>query len=445
MSIRLSDHFTYGRLLRFTLPSIAMMIFTSIYGVVDGYFVSNFAGKTPFSAVNLIMPFIMIVSTVGFMLGTGGTALVSKTFGEQDPDRANSLFSLFVYVAFVLGILFSVLGIVFLRPIAAFLGATGELLDCCVLYGRIVISAMPFFILQVMFQSFFITAEKPQLGFIVTVAGGVTNMIGDVLLVTLLPQEHKLAGAAIATALSQVVGGGVPLIYFFGKNKSILRLGKTRFEGRAILKACTNGMSELVNSASMSIVGMLFNRQLLKYAGEDGVAAYGVMMYVSMMFMAVFIGYSIGTAPVIGYHYGAQNRGELKNLLKKSITMLLLCSVLMAAAAEALAVPLSKLFVGYDEGLMNLTISGFRIFALMFLFMGISMFGSGFFTALNDGVTSAIISFLRTMVFEAGTILILPLLFGVNGIWFATVVAEAMAFLLTFIFLLAKRKKYGYL
>ncbi|MBR2644326.1 MAG: MATE family efflux transporter [Clostridia bacterium] len=445
MSIRLSDHFTYGRLLRFTLPSIAMMIFTSIYGVVDGYFVSNFAGKTPFSAVNLIMPFIMIVSTVGFMLGTGGTALVSKTFGEQDPDRANSLFSLFVYVAFVLGILFSVLGIVFLHPIAAFLGATGELLDCCVLYGRIVISAMPFFILQVMFQSFFITAEKPQLGFIVTVAGGVTNMIGDVLLVTLLPQEHKLAGAAIATALSQVVGGGVPLIYFFGKNKSILRLGKTRFEGRAILKACTNGMSELVNSASMSIVGMLFNRQLLKYAGEDGVAAYGVMMYVSMMFMAVFIGYSIGTAPVIGYHYGAQNRGELKNLLKKSITMLLLCSVLMAAAAEALAVPLSKLFVGYDEGLMNLTISGFRIFALMFLFMGISMFDSGFFTALNDGVTSAIISFLRTMVFEAGTILILPLLFGVNGIWFATVVAEAMAFLLTFIFLLAKRKKYGYL
>ncbi|MBQ6076866.1 MAG: MATE family efflux transporter [Clostridia bacterium] len=445
MSIRLSDHFTYGRLLRFTLPSIAMMIFTSIYGVVDGYFVSNFAGKTPFSAVNLIMPFIMIVSTVGFMLGTGGTALVSKTFGEQDPDRANSLFSLFVYVAFVLGILFSVLGIVFLRPIAAFLGATGELLDCCVLYGRIVVSAMPFFILQVMFQSFFITAEKPQLGFIVTVAGGVTNMIGDVLLVTLLPQEHKLAGAAIATALSQVVGGGVPLIYFFGKNKSILRLGKTRFEGCAILKACTNGMSELVNSASMSIVGMLFNRQLLKYAGEDGVAAYGVMMYVSMMFMAVFIGYSIGTAPVIGYHYGAQNRGELKNLLKKSITMLLLCSVLMAAAAEALAVPLSKLFVGYDEGLMKLTISGFRIFALMFLFMGISMFGSGFFTALNDGVTSAIISFLRTMVFEAGTILILPLLFGVNGIWFATVVAEAMAFLLTFIFLLAKRKKYGYL
>ena len=346
MSIKLSDHFTYRRLLRFTLPSIAMMIFTSIYGVVDGYFVSNFAGKTPFSAVNLIMPFIMVVSTVGFMLGTGGTALVSKTFGEQDPERANRLFSLLVYVAFVLGIVFSVLGIVFLRPIAAFLGAKGALLDCCVLYGRIVIAAMPFFILQVMFQSFFITAEKPQLGFLVTVAGGVTNMIGDVLLVTLLPQDWKLAGAAIATALSQVVGGGVPLIYFFRRNQSILRLGKTGFDGRAILKACTNGVSELVSSASMSVVGMLFNRQLLKYAGEDGVAAYGVMMYVSMVFMAVFIGYSIGTAPVIGYHFGAQNRSELRNLLKKSLVLLLGGGVLMAAAAEALAVPLSKLFVG---------------------------------------------------------------------------------------------------
>ena len=445
MSIKLSDHFTYRRLLRFTLPSIAMMIFTSIYGVVDGYFVSNFAGKTPFSAVNLIMPFVMVVSTVGFMLGTGGTALVSKTFGEQDPERANRLFSLLVYVAFVLGIVFSVLGIVFLRPIAAFLGATGELLDCCVLYGRIVIAAMPFFILQVMFQSFFITAEKPQLGFLVTVAGGVTNMIGDALLVTLLPQEHKLAGAAIATALSQVVGGGVPLIYFFRKNNSILRLGKTSFDGRALLKACTNGVSELVSSASMSVVGMLFNGQLLRYAGEDGVAAYGVMMYVSMMFMAVFIGYSIGTAPVVGYHFGAQNRDELKNLLKKSLTLLLIGGVLMATAAEALAVPLSKLFVGYDEGLMQLTVSGFRIFGLMFLFMGVAMFGSGFFTALNDGVTSAIISFLRTMLFEAGTVLLLPLIFGLNGIWYAIVVAEAMAFLLTFVFLFAKRKKYGYL
>ncbi len=444
MNIKLSDHFTYRKLLRFTLPSIAMMIFTSIYGVVDGYFVSNFAGKEPFAAVNLIMPFIMIVATVGFMFGTGGTALVSKTFGEGDPERANRYFSLFVYTSFILGVLFSVLGIVFLRPIARLLGAEGTLLDNCVIYGRIVIGAMPFFILQLLFQSFFVAAEKPNLGFWVIVAGGVANMIGDAVLVMLLPQELKLSGAAIATALGQLVGGGVPLIYFFRKNSSILRLGKTRFDGRALWKATTNGVSELVSSAAMSLVGIVMNLQLLKYAGENGVAAYGVMMYVNMIFAAIFIGYSIGTAPVIGFHFGAKNGVELKNLLRKSLLLLLLGGVLMVAAAEALAKPLALLFVGYDAELMELTVSGFRIFGLSFMFIGFAIFGSGFFTALNDGVTSAIISFLRTLVFELGSILLLPLLFGVNGLWFSVVVAELMATVLSFIFMAVKRKKYGY-
>lgn len=444
MSIKLSDHFTYRKLLRFTLPSIAMMIFTSIYGVVDGYFVSNFAGKEPFAAVNLIMPFIMIVATVGFMFGTGGTALVSKTFGEGDPERANRCFSLFVYASFLLGILFSVLGIVFLRPIAALLGATGTLLDNCVIYGRIVIAAMPFFVLQLLFQSFFVAAEKPNLGFWVIVAGGVTNMIGDAVLVTLLPQEMKLSGAAIATALGQLVGGGVPLVYFFRKNDSILRLGKTCFDGKALWKATTNGVSELVNSAAMSVVGMVMNVQLLKYAGENGVAAYGVMMYVSMIFSGVFIGYSVGTAPVIGFHFGAKNRSELSNLLKKSLILLLIGGILMVAAAEALAKPLALLFVGYDAELMQLTVSGFRIFGLSFFFMGFAIFGSGFFTALNDGVTSAIISFLRTLVFELAAILLLPLLFQTTGLWCAIVVAELMATLLSFLFMALKRKHFGY-
>lgn len=444
MSIRLSDHFTYRNLLRFTLPSIAMMIFTSIYGVVDGYFVSNFAGKEPFAAVNLIMPFIMAVSTVGFMFGTGGTALVSKTFGEGDPVRANRYFSLFVYASFLLGVLFSILGIVFLRPIAAFLGATGTLLDNCVIYGRIVIAAIPFFVLQLLFQSFFAAAEKPNLGFWVIVAGGVTNIIGDAVLVTLLPQPLKIVGAAVATALGQLIGGGVPLIYFFRKNGSILRLGKTRFDGKVLWKATTNGVSELVNSAAMSVVGMVMNVQLLKYAGENGVAAYGVMMYVSMIFSGVFIGYSIGTAPVFGFHFGAQNRGELHNLLKKSLLMLLIGGVLMVAAAEALAKPLALLFVGYDAELMQLTESGFRIFGLSFFFMGFAIFGSGFFTALNDGVTSAIISFLRTLVFELAAVLLLPLLFGTTGLWFAIVVAEFMAAALSFLFMAIKRKRFGY-
>lgn len=444
MRIQLSDHFTYKRLLRFTLPSIAMMIVTSIYGVVDGFFVSNFAGKTPFAAVNLIMPVLMIVATVGFMFGTGGSAIVAKTFGEGDGEKANQYFSLFVYAAFILGILFAVLGIVFIRPIAVLLGADGELLANCILYARIILAALPFYVLQLLFQSFFITAEKPNLGLAVTVSSGVTNMVLDAVLVMLLPQEYKLAGAAVATATSQVVGGAVPLIYFFRKNSSILRLGKTRFDGKAIVKACTNGSSEFMSNVSMSIVGMLYNMQLMKYAGENGIAAYGVMMYVSMIFSGAFVGYSVGTAPIVSYHFGAGNHRELKGLLRKSLILILAFAVCMTAAAELLAQPLSKIFVGYDAELMELTIGGFRIFALSFLFMGFAIYGSGFFTALNDGLTSALISFLRTLVFQVAAVVLLPLKWGIDGVWISIVVAEFMAVILMFLFLWGKRNKYGY-
>ena len=444
MSIQLSDHFTYGRLVRFTLPSIAMMIFTSIYGVVDGFFVSNFAGKTPFAAVNLIMPFLMILATVGFMFGTGGTAIVAKTFGERNPEKANRLFSLFTYVALSLGLLIGALGIVFLRPVCVMLGADGALLENCMTYGRVILLALPFNVLQLMFQSFFVTAEKPNLGLGVTVFSGVTNMVLDAVLVPLLPQAWKLTGAAVATAMSQFVGGAVPLLYFFRKNSSTLRLGRTRWDGKAIGSACINGSSEFMSNVSMSIVSILYNHQLLKYAGENGVAAYGVMMYVSMIFSGAFIGYSIGTAPVIGYHYGAQNHPELKSILRKSLKLIGSFGVLMVFAAEISAVPLSRLFVGYEEGLMELTVSGFRIFALSFLFMGFAIFASGFFTALSDGVTSALISFLRTLVFQVAAVAVLPLIWGIRGIWLSIVVAEAMAVLLSAVFLKAKQKKYRY-
>lgn len=444
MNIKLSDHFTYLRLLRFTLPSIAMMIFTSIYGVVDGFFVSNFAGKTPFAAVNLIMPVLMVVATVGFMFGTGGTALVAKVLGEGDRERANRYFSLFTYVSFGLGVLFSLVGFVLIRPISRLLGANGELLEACVLYGRINLLATPFFILQLLFQSFFITAEKPQLGLIVTISSGLTNMVLDAVLVILLPQPHKLAGAAIATAMSQAVGGLVPLFYFFRKNSSLLRLGKTRYEGNAIARACLNGSSEFMSNVSMSLVGTLYNLQLMHYAGENGVAAYGVMMYVSMIFSAAFIGYSIGTAPVVGFHYGAQNYRELKSLLRKSLVLIASFSVCMVAAAEILSRPLSRFFVGYDRELMELTVRGFQIFSLSFLFMGFAVFASGFFTALNDGLTSALISFLRTLVFQICAVLILPQILGIDGIWISIVAAEAMAVILGTVFLVVKRKKYHY-
>lgn len=444
MHIRLSDHFTYRKLLIFTFPSIAMMIFTSIYTVVDGFFVSNFAGKTPFAAVNLIMPVLLILGTVGFMFGTGGTAIVAKTCGEGDIKRANSYFSLFVYVAFAAGVVLAVLGIIFARPIAEVLGASGQLLSDCVVYARIILLALPFFVLQMMFQSFFVAAEKPNLGLGVTITSGVTNMLLDAVLVLLLPQEYKLAGAATATAVSQTIGGVIPLFYFFRENSSILRLGKTEYQGSVILKACINGSSEFMSNVSMNVVGILYNIQLMKYAGENGIAAYGVMMYVSMIFSAAFIGYSIGTAPVISYHYGAGNSSELKNLLRKGLLLMGVFGLSMSVSAEVFAVPLSRIFVGYDRKLLELTVSGFQIFALSFLFMGFGIFASGFFTALNDGVTSAVISFFRTLVLQTAAVMILPVFMEINGVWISVVAAEFMAVILGAVFLIGKRNRYHY-
>lgn len=444
MRIQLSDHFTYGKLIKFTLPSIAMMIFTSIYNVVDGFFVSNFAGKIPFAAINLIMPVLIMLGTVGFMFGTGGTAIVAKTLGEGQNEKANRYFSLFVYVAFAIGIVLSASGFIFIRPICSLLGASGELWENCVVYARIVLASLPFFVLQIMFQSFFVAAEKPHLGLTVTISSGVTNMVLDAVLVGLLPQQYKLAGAAIATAVSEVVGGVVPLFYFFRKNSSLLRLGTAKYDGRVVFKACTNGSSEFMSNISMSFVGMLYNMQLMKYAGEDGVAAYGVMMYVSMVFSAAFIGYSIGMAPVVSYHYGAKNHMELKGLLRQSITMIAVFGIGMVISAQLLAAPLANVFVGYDAVLAKLTVSGFRIFSLSFGFMGLGIFASGFFTALNDGVTSAIISFLRTFIFQVIAIMTLPVMLGIDGIWISIVAAELMSVALGVSFLIAKRKRFHY-
>ncbi len=442
MSIQLSNHFTYKKLLRFTLPSVVMMIFTSIYGVVDGFFVSNFVGKTPFAAVNFIMPFLMILGSVGFMFGTGGSALIAKTMGEGDREKANRLFSLIVYVSAACGIVIAALGLVFIRPVAALLGAKDTMLDDCVTYGRIILLALPAYILQYEFQSFFVTAEKPQLGLAVTVAAGVTNIVLDALLVAVFPLG--LSGAAAATAISQCVGGLVPLIYFGRPNSGLLRLGRAKYDGKALLKTCTNGSSELMSNISMSVVSMLYNVQLMKYAGEDGVAAYGVLMYVNMVFLAAFIGYSVGTAPVIGYHYGAGNHEELKSLLKKSLALIGIASVVMLLAAELLAKPLAVVFVGYDEGLLALTLRGFVIYSFSFLFAGIAVFGSSFFTALNNGLVSALISFLRTLVFQVAAVLIFPLIWEIDGIWISIVAAELMAAIVTALFLAGKRKKYHY-
>ena len=440
--IQLSDHFTTRKLLRFSFPSIIMMIFTSIYGVVDGFFVSNFAGKEPFTAVNFVMPIIMILGSFGFMFGTGGSALISKTLGEGDKTKANKLFSMLVSVSVIFGILVAVTGFLLIRPVLIFLGAEGTLLKNCILYARCVIPAIPLLFLQYEFQTLFVTAEKPKLGLYVTTAAGVTNMVLDGLFVGIF--RWGITGAAVATALSECIGGLLPVIYFLRKNGSTLRLSRPTFSGSALLRICTNGSSEVMSNVSMSLIGMLFNVQLLRYAGQNGVAAYGVLMYVNMIFLAVFIGFSIGTAPIIGYHYGAQNNDELKGILKKSLQIIAVFSGCMLASALLLAKPLTLIFVGYDKDLMEMTLHAFSIYSFCFLFSGFAIYGSAFFTALNDGLVSAVISFMRTLVFETAAILLFPKLWGVDGIWFSTVAAEIMADVLTAAFLIGKRRKYHY-
>lgn len=396
--IQLSDHFTYKRLLRFVLPSIIMMIFTSVYGVVDGLFVSNFAGKAAFAAVNLIMPVPILLGALGFMLGTGGSAIVAKTLGEGKRQLANQYFSMLVLVAFVGAAVLAVTGTVLIRPLALLLGADGEMLGHCVTYGRIILISLPFFALQNIFQSFLVTAERPSLGLKITIAAGVTNMVLDLLFVGVL--DLGVAGAAAATVISETVGGCVPLVYFLRPNSSLLRLERPQIAWRILGHACANGSSELMTNVSMSVVNMLYNIQLMRFAGENGVAAYGTIMYVNFFFVAAFIGYSIGMAPVVGFNHGARNHMELRNVFRKSLRLILIAGAAMTVLGLLLSGVLAKIFVGYDGELLELTRRGFRIYCSSFLIMGFNIFGSAFFTALGSGLISALISFLRTLVYH---------------------------------------------
>lgn len=443
MKIQLSDHFTYSKLFSFTLPSILMMMLTSVYGVVDGFFVSNFAGKTAFAALNLIMPFVMILGGTGFMVGTGGTALVAKVLGMGDKQRANRYFSMLIYFTIISGVLFSVAGVIFTPQVAAFLGATAEMMEDCVLYGRIINGFTTLYMLQNVFQSFFIAAEKPGLGLAATTVAGLTNMVLDALFVGVF--RWGVAGAALGTGLSQCIGGLFPLVYFIRPNSSLLRLTAAKLEIKPLLQACGNGASELMSNISGSLVSMIYNFQLMKYIGENGISAYGVLMYVQLIFIAVFIGYSIGCSPVISYHFGAGNTDELKNMLKKSALLMSIFGLVMCMAAYLLARPLSRLFVGYDAELFALTAHAFRLYSLSFLLAGLNIFASSFFTALNNGGISAAISFLRTMLFQTSMVLLLPLIFDVDGIWWAISAAEVCAFVLSASFIFAKRKRYNYM
>lgn len=442
MTIQISDHFNFKKLIRFVLPSVFMMIVTSVYSVVDGLFVSNFVGKTPFAALNLIYPFIMVLGGTGFMIGTGGTALVSKIMGENDRDKANRSFTMLIIFAVILGAVLTAIGVLLMRPVAGLLGASGEMLEYAALYGSIVVGFTVFFMMQNIFQSFMIAAEKPKLGLIVTVIAGCTNAVLDALFIVVF--KWGIVGAAVATGIGQVVGGVIPLIYFARKNTSLLKFTKTKLEIKVLLKACGNGSSEFLTNIASSVVGMLFNFQLMKLLGEDGVAAYGVLMYVQFVFLAILIGYTIGSAPIIGYNYGAQNHAELSNVFKKSILTLSITGVVLSALAQALAVPLAMLFVGYDAALYDLTVHAFRLFSFSFIFSGIAIFSSGFFTALNNGLISAVLSFMRSLVFQVTFVFLLPVLFGVDGIWWTMFATELSAVVVAIIFFITFRKRYHY-
>lgn len=442
MQIGLGEHFNYNKLLRFVMPSILMMIFTSIYSVVDGLFVSNMVGKTAFAAVNFVIPLTMGLAAIGFMIGTGGNAIVAKTLGEGDRKKANEYFSMMAYLCIICGIVLAAAGEAVLRPLMAAMGAQGQMLDDSVLYGRILLVALPFFMLQNMFQGFLVTAEKPKLGLCVIVVAGVANMALDALFMAVF--GWGIVGAAAATAISQVLGGVIPVFYFTAKNSSLLQLVKAKFSGKVILKACANGASEFMTNVAISLVNVIYNLQLLHIAGENGVAAYGTIMYVNFIFIAIFIGYSMGGAPLVGYNHGAQNHKELKNLFRKSLILIGVTGVALTGLAFLLASPLSQLFVGYDAELLEMTKHGMQLFLLAFLVNGFNVFGSAFFTALNNGLVSAIISFLRTLLFQVAAVFLLPLVLGLDGIWLAISVAEVLTLIITITFFITQKKRYNY-
>ena len=442
MQIALSEHFTYRKLLRFTLPSVAMMVFTSIYDIVDGFFVSNFVGATPFAALNLIFPFVMIIGAVGFMVGVGGTALVSKILGEGDKKKANEVFSWLIYLLIAAGTVLSIIGIIFMKQAALLLGADADMLPHCVTYGRILLIGMVPFMLQNVFQSFLVCAERPKFGLWITVATGVCNMVLDALFMAVF--HWGIWSAAAATAFSQLIGGLVPLIYFFSPNKSLLRLVKPVPHMRAVAKACTNGASEFVTNISYSIITILYNFQLMKFAGESGVAAFGVLTYTGFIFVAVFLGYAIGSAPLFGFNHGAKNCSELHNLFGKSMRLIALAGVILTAVSIAVAYPVSLLYVGYDKSLFQMTVHGYIIYSFSFLPCGFNIFASSLFTALNNGLISAVISFSRTLVFQVFAIFLLPLLFGLDGVWFANVLAEFLALGVSIFFFVSRKRKYRY-
>lgn len=440
--IQLSDNFGYRRLLRFTLPTMLMVVINSVYSIVDGLFVSNFVGKQAFAAVNFIMPVLMLLAAIGTMLGTGGTALIAKILGQGDKKKANQVFSLLTITVIVMGIIFEIFALIFIKDIAISLGASEILAEECAVYSRIIILTLPLYLLQMFFTPILVAAQKPQMGLTLSIIAGCLNIVLDYLLIVVF--HLGIEGAALATTISQSVAGLIPLIYFFTPNTSLLRFCKPKFSWSAIIQSSTNGFSELLSSISSSVVGMLYNYQLMRYIGEDGVAAYGVIMYAGFIFVAIFLGYSMGSAPIVSYNYGAENKKELKNVFHKSLHIILVFGLVMAIGSQIISPLLSKFFVGYDYDLYQLTKRAFHIYSISFLLLGFTIYASSFFTALNNGFISALISFVRTLICETAAVIFIPMLLGISGIWLAINFAESVSLIFSFILLKKYKQRYGY-
>lgn len=443
MSYKISEHFNIKKIIIFTLPSIGMMLISSIYGVVDGFFVSNYIGSNAFAAVNIVWPFEMILGSFGLMIGAGGSALVSKTMGEQKYDLANRYFSMLIIFVIIFGMFISILGIIFNPYIIHLLDLDQETINNCNIYANVLFIFLIFFMLQNIFQSFNIVASKPEMGIITMILSGITNILLDYIFIVIL--NMGIFGAALATGLSQFAGAIVPFIFFINKNSTLLRIKFVKIDFKIILKTSYNGISEMLSSISFSLVSILYNIILLSYIGINGVNAYGVILYISYIFISIYFGYSMGISPIISYNYGAKNKKELNNIFNISLVLICSVSILLTFIGYIFAKQLSSIFVNYDKELLNLTTHALHINVFSFLFCGYNIFASSLFTALNNGTVSLILSFLRSLIIQVVCILTIPILFGSEGIWFAGVVSDIISLIISIIFIFKYRNKYGYL
>lgn len=441
MTNSIAQKFNVFTLLKFAFPTMVMMVFMSLYTIVDGIFVSRLVGSNALSAVNIVYPVISLLIACGIMLSTGGSAIVARQMGEKREQEARENFSMLAVVSVLTGIVILVLGLMFLEPICRILGGTPVLLEDCKIYLGVLLGFGPLTMLQMLFQTFFVTAGKPGLGLGLTLTGGVVNMVLDY--VFMGPMQMGVLGAALATGLGQAIMAVAGVVYFL-KVKGNLYFVKPVFRGNILLQSCGNGSSEMVSNLSTAVVTFLFNITMLKLAGEDGVAAITIVLYGQFLFTALYLGFSMGVAPVVSFNYGNQNHAQLKRIYKICIGFILGSSVFILGIALLFSEPIVGIFTGEENHTYELAVEGFFQFSFNYLFAGINIFASALFTSLSNGKISAIISFCRTFVFITVSIVLLPRVMGITGVWLSVPLAELVTLFISITYLKGQKEVYHY-